>query len=100
MGPYSIKTYYWCEAQHPLTSSLPPSVSLLQKTHSSPVTCHATGFYPSGVMVFWQKDGPDHHEDVEYGETLPNKDGTFQKNTHQWSSGKATINVWFSSQLV
>ncbi|KAM9419695.1 class I histocompatibility antigen, F10 alpha chain-like [Salvelinus alpinus] len=61
---------------------VPPSVSLLQKTPSSPVTCHATGFYPSGVMVSWQKDGQDHHEDVEYGETLPNDDGTFQKSTH------------------
>ncbi|XP_045075935.1 BOLA class I histocompatibility antigen, alpha chain BL3-7-like [Coregonus clupeaformis] len=65
-----------------LKRTVPPSVSLLQKTPSSPVTCHATGFYPSGVMVFWQKDGQDHHEDVEYGETLPNDDGTFQKSTH------------------
>ncbi|XP_038827545.1 BOLA class I histocompatibility antigen, alpha chain BL3-7-like [Salvelinus namaycush] len=59
-----------------------PSVSLLQKTPSSPVTCHATGFYPSGVMVFWQKDGQEQHEDVENGETLPNDDGTFQKSAH------------------
>nr|XP_029519318.1 BOLA class I histocompatibility antigen, alpha chain BL3-7-like isoform X1 [Oncorhynchus nerka] len=65
-----------------LMKTVPPSVSLLQKTPSSPVTCHATGFYPSGVMVFWQKDGQDHHEDVENGETLPNDDGTFQKSTH------------------
>eukprot|EP00063_Salmo_salar_P022132 XP_013996967.1 PREDICTED: BOLA class I histocompatibility antigen, alpha chain BL3-7-like [Salmo salar] len=61
---------------------VPPSVSLLQKTPSSPVTCHATGFYPSGVMVFWQKDGQEQHEDVEHGETLPNDDGTFQKSAH------------------
>ncbi|XP_020361135.1 class I histocompatibility antigen, F10 alpha chain [Oncorhynchus kisutch] len=59
-----------------------PSVSLFQKTSSSLVTCHATGFYPSDVMVSWQKDGQDHHEDVEYGETLPNDDGTFQKSSH------------------
>ena len=57
-------------------------MSLLQKTPSSPVTCHATGFYPSGVMVSWQKDGQDHHEDVEHGEILFNDDGTFQKSTH------------------
>ncbi|XP_038822480.1 H-2 class I histocompatibility antigen, Q9 alpha chain-like [Salvelinus namaycush] len=65
-----------------LMRTVPPSVSLLQKTPSSPVTCHATGFYPSGVMVSWQKDGQDHHEDVEYGEILPNDDGTFQKSSH------------------
>nr|CBX11156.1 MHC class I alpha chain [Oncorhynchus mykiss] len=65
-----------------LMRTVPPSVSLFQKTPSSPVTCHATGFYPSDVMVSWQKDGQDHHEDVEYGETLPNDDGTFQKSSH------------------
>ncbi|KAL0962363.1 hypothetical protein UPYG_G00339100 [Umbra pygmaea] len=63
-----------------LMRTAPPSVSLLQKTPSSPVTCHATGFYPSRVMVTWQKDGQDLHEDVELGETLPNDDGTFQKS--------------------
>uniref|UniRef100_A0A4W5LJD0 Ig-like domain-containing protein n=1 Tax=Hucho hucho TaxID=62062 RepID=A0A4W5LJD0_9TELE len=73
---------------------LPPSVSLLQKTPSSPVTCHATGFYPSGVMVFWQKDGQEHCEDVEHGETLQNDDGTFQKSAHltvkpeEWKNNK------------
>nr|AAS93689.1 MHC class Ib antigen [Oncorhynchus mykiss] len=77
-----------------LMRTVPPSVSLLQKTPSSPVTCHATGFYPSGVMVSWQKDGQDHHEDVENGETLPNDDGTFQKSTHltvtpkEWKNNK------------
>ncbi|XP_023832378.1 class I histocompatibility antigen, F10 alpha chain isoform X1 [Salvelinus sp. IW2-2015] len=65
-----------------LMRTVRPSVSLLQKTPSSPVTCHATGFYPSGVMVFWQKERQDHHEDVEHGETLQNDDGTFQKSTH------------------
>ncbi|XP_034150581.1 BOLA class I histocompatibility antigen, alpha chain BL3-7-like [Esox lucius] len=61
-----------------LMRTVPPSVSLLQKTPSSPVTCHATGFYPSRVMVTWKKDGQEHHEDVEMGEILPNDDGTFQ----------------------
>ncbi|CDQ96788.1 unnamed protein product [Oncorhynchus mykiss] len=65
-----------------LMRTVPPSVSLLQKAPSSPVTCHATGFYPRDVMVSWQKDGQDHHEDVEYGEILQNDDGTFQKSSH------------------
>ncbi|XP_040909388.1 uncharacterized protein LOC121191960 isoform X1 [Toxotes jaculatrix] len=55
-----------------------PSVSLLQKTPSSPLSCHATGFYPDRAEVFWRKDGEELHEDVEHGEILPNHDGTFQ----------------------
>ncbi|CAN9503617.1 unnamed protein product [Ophioblennius macclurei] len=55
-----------------------PSVSLLQKTPSSPVTCHATGFYPHRADLFWTKDGVELHEDVVRGEVLPNHDGSFQ----------------------
>ncbi|KAK2920740.1 hypothetical protein Q8A73_000225 [Channa argus] len=55
-----------------------PSVSLLQKSPSSPVSCHATGFYPDRATMFWRKDGPELHEDVDNGEILPNHDGTFQ----------------------
>uniref|UniRef100_A0A3B4XIW0 Major histocompatibility complex class I-related gene protein-like n=1 Tax=Seriola lalandi dorsalis TaxID=1841481 RepID=A0A3B4XIW0_SERLL len=55
-----------------------PSVSLLQKTPSSPVSCHATGFYPHRAVMFWRKDGEDLHEGVDQGEILPNHDETFQ----------------------
>ncbi|XP_042292294.1 major histocompatibility complex class I-related gene protein-like [Thunnus maccoyii] len=55
-----------------------PSVSLLQKTPSSPVSCHATGFYPHRADMFWRKDGEELHEDMERGEILPNHDGSFQ----------------------
>lgn len=55
-----------------------PSVSLLQKTPSSPVSCHATGFYPRRASLVWRKDGEELHEEVDYGEILPNHDGTFQ----------------------
>ncbi|XP_067468543.1 BOLA class I histocompatibility antigen, alpha chain BL3-7-like [Thunnus thynnus] len=55
-----------------------PSVSLLQKTPSSPVSCHATGFYPHRAEMFRRKDGEELHEDVEHGEILPNHDGSFQ----------------------
>uniref|UniRef100_A0A667XRU4 Ig-like domain-containing protein n=1 Tax=Myripristis murdjan TaxID=586833 RepID=A0A667XRU4_9TELE len=57
-----------------------PSVSLLQKTPSSPVTCHASGFYPNNTMLFWRRDGEEVHEDVDHGEILHNHDGTFQKS--------------------
>ncbi|TDH03726.1 hypothetical protein EPR50_G00145110 [Perca flavescens] len=55
-----------------------PSVSLLQKSPSSPVSCHATGFYPDRAMMFWRKDGVELSEHVDHGETLPNHDGSFQ----------------------
>uniref|UniRef100_A0A3Q0SG81 Ig-like domain-containing protein n=1 Tax=Amphilophus citrinellus TaxID=61819 RepID=A0A3Q0SG81_AMPCI len=55
-----------------------PSVSLLQKSPSSPISCHATGFYPHRAVMFWRKDGEEIHEGVDPGEILPNHDGTFQ----------------------
>ncbi|XP_061825783.1 class I histocompatibility antigen, Non-RT1.A alpha-1 chain-like [Nerophis lumbriciformis] len=55
-----------------------PEVFLLQKTPSSPVSCFATGFYPSSAALFWRKDGKDLQENVVHGEMLPNPDGTFQ----------------------
>ncbi|KAM9834306.1 major histocompatibility complex class I-related gene protein-like [Syngnathus typhle] len=61
-----------------LTRTELPTVSLLQKTPFSPVTCHATGFYPRTSDLFWRKDGERIHEDVEMEESLPNHDGTFQ----------------------
>uniref|UniRef100_A0A671UNI2 Ig-like domain-containing protein n=1 Tax=Sparus aurata TaxID=8175 RepID=A0A671UNI2_SPAAU len=55
-----------------------PSVSLLQKTPSSPVSCLATGFYPRRASLVWRKDGEELHEEVDHGEILPNHDGSFQ----------------------
>ncbi|XP_030193831.1 major histocompatibility complex class I-related gene protein [Gadus morhua] len=55
-----------------------PRVSLLRRSPSSPVVCHATGFCPNRVVVFWRRDGQELHEQVDPGEVLPNHDGTFQ----------------------
>uniref|UniRef100_A0A3Q2PDI2 Ig-like domain-containing protein n=1 Tax=Fundulus heteroclitus TaxID=8078 RepID=A0A3Q2PDI2_FUNHE len=55
-----------------------PSVYLLQRTPSSPVSCLATGFYPEKAVIFWRKDGNEIHEGIEHGEILPNHDGSFQ----------------------
>ncbi|CAL8303442.1 unnamed protein product [Boreogadus saida] len=55
-----------------------PRVSLLQRSPSSPVVCHATGFFPDRVVVFWRRDGQELYEQVDPGEVLPNHDGTFQ----------------------
>ncbi|KAL6466069.1 hypothetical protein MHYP_G00262020 [Metynnis hypsauchen] len=64
-----------------LERKVSPEVSLFQKDSSSPVVCHATGFFPKAVHISWQKNGEDLHEYVELRETLPNQDGTFQKRS-------------------
>ncbi|KAM6903756.1 major histocompatibility complex class I-related gene protein-like [Lycodopsis pacificus] len=75
--PHWLKTYVDYGRSFLQRTDL-PSVSLLQKTPSSPVSCHATGFYPDRAMMYWRKDGEEHHEDVDHGEILPNHDGSFQ----------------------
>ncbi|KAK2917072.1 hypothetical protein Q8A67_001446 [Cirrhinus molitorella] len=65
-----------------LEKTVSPQVSLLQKNASSPVLCHATGFYPSSITITWIKSGQElleHNENVKVGTLLPNEDGTFQK---------------------
>ncbi|XP_078146348.1 class I histocompatibility antigen, F10 alpha chain-like isoform X2 [Centroberyx gerrardi] len=61
-----------------LQRTVRPSVSLLQKTPSSPVSCHATGFYPDRVMLSWRRDGEEVQDHMDKGEIFPNHDGTFQ----------------------
>ncbi|KAJ8358053.1 hypothetical protein AAFF_G00040250 [Aldrovandia affinis] len=70
-----------------LERTVAPEVSLLQKDPSSPVVCHVTGFFPHNIMVSWQK-GEDHYDDVEWEETLPNEDGTFQ------TTSRLTVKDW------
>ncbi|XP_069032599.1 major histocompatibility complex class I-related gene protein-like isoform X3 [Embiotoca jacksoni] len=77
--PEWLKKYVNYGRSSLMTTEL-PSVSLLQKTSSSPVTCHATGFHPDRAMMFWRKDGEEFHEGVDEGEILHNNDGTFQKS--------------------
>ncbi|XP_076027650.1 major histocompatibility complex class I-related protein 1-like isoform X2 [Genypterus blacodes] len=73
---------YLSYGQSTLKRTVFPSVSLLQKSPSSPVTCHASGFYPNRIMLFWRRDGEEVHEGVEPGVSLPNHDGTFQRSVH------------------
>ncbi|XP_048059717.1 major histocompatibility complex class I-related gene protein-like [Megalobrama amblycephala] len=78
-----------------LEKTVSPQVSLLQKSSSSSVLCHATGFYPSGVTISWMKNGQDHYENVDLGEPLPNEDGTFQKT----STLKVTPDEWKNNEF-
>uniref|UniRef100_A0A3B3QFL2 Ig-like domain-containing protein n=1 Tax=Paramormyrops kingsleyae TaxID=1676925 RepID=A0A3B3QFL2_9TELE len=70
-----------------LERTVRPEVSLLQKDPSSPVTCHATGFFPKGIVVTWRKDGVDMHSDVEVGETLPNGNGHRGSGSYRHKAG-------------
>ncbi|XP_025758387.1 major histocompatibility complex class I-related gene protein isoform X3 [Oreochromis niloticus] len=85
----SVKNYYtqicpeWLKkhlnyGRSSLMRTVLPSVSLLQKSSSSAISCHATGFYPDRAEMMWRKDGEETHEGVEIGEILTNNDGTFQ----------------------
>ncbi|KAI3358163.1 hypothetical protein L3Q82_003162 [Scortum barcoo] len=76
--PYLLKDRISSLKQHLNQTGDLPSVSLLQKSPSSPVSCHATGFYPDRATLIWRKDGEELHEDVDHGEILPNHDGSFQ----------------------
>nr|ADO34859.1 MHC class Ia antigen [Dicentrarchus labrax] len=71
-----------------------PSVSLLQKTPSSPVSCHATGFYPDSATLIWRKDGEELHENVDHREILPNHDGSFQMSVDLKLHSSVTPEDW------
>uniref|UniRef100_A0A668VUD9 Ig-like domain-containing protein n=1 Tax=Oreochromis aureus TaxID=47969 RepID=A0A668VUD9_OREAU len=89
----SVKNYYtqicpeWVKkylnyGRSSLLRTVLPSVSLLQKSSSSAISCHATGFYPDRAEMMWRKDGEETHEGVEIGEILTNNDGTFQMSVN------------------
>uniref|UniRef100_A0A3P9DIZ6 Ig-like domain-containing protein n=1 Tax=Maylandia zebra TaxID=106582 RepID=A0A3P9DIZ6_9CICH len=79
--PEWLKKYLYY-GRSSLMKTVLPSVFLLQKTPSSPVTCHATGFYPDRAEMVWKKDGVELHEGVEKGEIIPNNDGNFQMSVY------------------
>ncbi|NP_571546.1 major histocompatibility complex class I UBA precursor [Danio rerio] len=89
-----------------LERKVSPQVSLLQKSSSSPVVCHVTGFYPSGLKISWQRNGQDHDEDVELGELIPNEDGTYQRTStlnvkpEEWKKDKFSCVVEHQSKTI
>uniref|UniRef100_A0A672Q532 Ig-like domain-containing protein n=1 Tax=Sinocyclocheilus grahami TaxID=75366 RepID=A0A672Q532_SINGR len=83
---YEYECVYWLRffinsRKAPLESKGTPEVSLLQSSSSPVVQCHATGFYPSAMTITWLRNGQEHDEDVDLGETLINEDGTFQRTS-------------------
>uniref|UniRef100_A0A667Y760 Ig-like domain-containing protein n=1 Tax=Myripristis murdjan TaxID=586833 RepID=A0A667Y760_9TELE len=79
--PQAVFTKHMWDRETGRNEIVPPDSSVtMEETPSSPVTCHASGFYPNKIMLFWTRDGEVLHEDVDHGEILHNHDGTFQKS--------------------
>ncbi|XP_053085099.1 BOLA class I histocompatibility antigen, alpha chain BL3-7-like isoform X4 [Pangasianodon hypophthalmus] len=73
---------YVSNGRETLERKVRPEASAFQKHSPSPeVVCHATGFFPKAVVISWQEDGEEVHENVALRETLPNQDGSFQKRS-------------------
>ncbi|XP_020020668.2 major histocompatibility complex class I-related gene protein isoform X3 [Castor canadensis] len=59
----------------------PPLVRINRKEAFPGITtlfCRAHGFYPPEISMTWMKNGEEIIQEVDYGDILPNGDGTYQ----------------------
>nr|XP_023699460.1 class I histocompatibility antigen, F10 alpha chain-like [Paramormyrops kingsleyae] len=75
-----------------LERTVRPEVSLLQKDPSSPVTCHATGFFPKGIVVTWSGiPGSRHSSELLHHVSLLTQWIELQPLLHRASGGGSYI---------
>ncbi|NXD46497.1 HA1F protein, partial [Copsychus sechellarum] len=69
--------------QKELDRKEPPDVHVSGKEEYGMVvlSCHAYGFYPNAIEVNWMKGDEIRDQETEWGEVVPNSDGTF----HTWA---------------
>ncbi|KAK9967137.1 hypothetical protein ABG768_001549 [Culter alburnus] len=83
---YEDECVYWLKkflklSKATLEKAEPPKVFLLQKNPGN-FMCHVTGFLFRNTTISWRTNGRDVNNSckLETGDTLPNEDGTFQRN--------------------
>ncbi|CAL8236738.1 unnamed protein product [Arctogadus glacialis] len=106
-----LKNYYTKECVDWLKKYLAYGKSTLQRTEqsagvsapespSSPVVCHATGFYPDQGGVFWRETARSSMSRWTPGRSSSHHDGTFQVSVDLEPHGRPTgglgeVRVWW-----